>query len=204
MSRGGHNWKGGGTVEGTRSLDVMKLARAGLLSGLHTGVWQWTQGDDTAATISIRGGRQQISLSYRTKSHGGEWQSVEQPVPIRWTPCRFGGERPWFVCDVRANGMYCGRRVAKLYGGDRLFACRHCFGSAIMSSASGQWIRRTITLRVCIVSLALIMMGQRCRLRRNQNGCAGRRTRTSCSRSRQARRSWTLYSPLAHSIFSPK
>ena len=33
MSRGGHNWKGGGTVEGTRSLDVMKLARAGYLSG---------------------------------------------------------------------------------------------------------------------------------------------------------------------------
>ena len=41
--------------------------------------------------------------------------------------CRFGGERPWFVCDVHANGVYCGRRVAKLYGAGRLFACRHCY-----------------------------------------------------------------------------
>jgi hypothetical protein len=127
MSRGGHNWKGHGTVETTRSLDVMKLARAGLLSDLHSGVWQWTQGDETAATISISGGRQLITLSYRLRSYEGKWQSVEQHVPISWTPCRFGGERPWFVCDVRAVGVYCGRRVAKLYAGGRLFACRHCY-----------------------------------------------------------------------------
>jgi hypothetical protein len=127
MSRGGHNWKGGGTVEATRSLDVMKLARSGFLSGMHFGGWQWMCGDETVATISIRGGRQQISLSYRSRSYGGEWQSVEQPVPISWTACRFGGERPWFVCGVRANGVYCGRRVAKLYAGGRLFACRHCY-----------------------------------------------------------------------------
>jgi hypothetical protein len=30
---GGHNWKGGGVVEGTTSLDVMQLARADYLSG---------------------------------------------------------------------------------------------------------------------------------------------------------------------------
>jgi hypothetical protein len=80
MSRGGHNWKGHGTVETTRSLDVMKLARAGLLSDLHSGVWQWTQGDETAATISISGGRQLITLSYRLRSYEGKWQSVEQRV----------------------------------------------------------------------------------------------------------------------------
>ena len=28
---------------------------------------------------------------------------------------------------MRANGIYCGRRVAKLYAGGRLFACRHCY-----------------------------------------------------------------------------
>ena len=127
MSRGGHNWKGGGTAEATRSLDVMKLARSGFLSGMHFGGWQWMRGDETVATISIRGGRQQISLSYRTRAYGGEWQSVEQPVSILWTACRFGGERPWFVCGVRANGVYCGRWVAKLYAGGRLFACRYCY-----------------------------------------------------------------------------
>jgi hypothetical protein len=42
---------------------------------------------------------------------------------------RGGGtvERPWFVCDVRSNAVYCGRQVAKLYGAGKLFACRHCY-----------------------------------------------------------------------------
>jgi len=127
MSRGGHNWKGGGTIEGTRSLDVMKLAKAGFLSGVTFGGWQWTLGDETTASIQIKGARDAVTLDYRIRSCSEDWQSVRQRVPIRWTPCRFGGERPWFVCDVHANGVYCGRRVAKLYGAGRLFACRHCY-----------------------------------------------------------------------------
>jgi hypothetical protein len=127
MSRGGHNWRGTGTVEGTRSLEVMKLARAGYLSDVRFGSWQWTHGDGTKASIQISGGRQAVTLDYRVKAGGEDWQTVHQRVPIRWTPCRFAGERPWFVCDVSANGVYCGRRVAKLYGAGRLFACRHCY-----------------------------------------------------------------------------
>jgi hypothetical protein len=39
-----------------------------------------------------------LVLSYRVQRHGGEWQDVEQPTPIVWMPCRFGGARPYFVC----------------------------------------------------------------------------------------------------------
>ena len=77
--------------------------------------------------IGHRAAANAIILDYRIRSNGEDWQSVSQRVPIRWTSCRFGGERPWFVCDVHANGVYCGRRVAKLYGGGRLFACRYCY-----------------------------------------------------------------------------
>ena len=127
MSRGGHNSKGTGTVEGTRSLDVMKLARAGYLSGPRPGSWTWTYHDGTTALIGITGGRDAVTLNYRVRSNGEDWQTVDQRVPIRWTPCRLGGERPWFVCDVFANGVHCGRRVAKLYGAGKLFACRRCY-----------------------------------------------------------------------------
>jgi hypothetical protein len=127
MSRGGHNWKGRGTVESARPLDVRKVARAGYLSGSNVGGWQWTSGGDRTATIGIVGGRDAIILAYRIQAHGEEAESVQQRVPIRWTPCRFGGARPWFICDVRANGVHCGRQVAKLYGAGRLFACRHCY-----------------------------------------------------------------------------
>ena len=114
-------------VEGSRSLDVMKLARAGDLSGATAGSWQWTYRDATTVSIVITGARDAVTLDYRIRSYSEDWQSVHQRVPIRWTPCRFGGERPWFVCDVHATGVYCGRQVAKLYGAGRLFACRHCY-----------------------------------------------------------------------------
>jgi hypothetical protein len=51
---------------------------------------------------------------------------MEQWVTIAWTPCRFGGERPWFVCSAESNGLDCGRWVSKLYSVGGLFACRHC------------------------------------------------------------------------------
>jgi hypothetical protein len=105
----------------------MKLARTGLLAGRHLSGWHWTYQDETTASIQIAGGRDAVTLHYRVRSSGEDWQSVEQRVPIRWIPCRLGGERPWFVCDVRSNGVYCGRRVGKLYGGGRLFGCRHCY-----------------------------------------------------------------------------
>ena len=93
MSRGGHNWKGSGTVEGTRSPDVMKLARSGCLSRRSLGTCQWSNRDGTAASIQIIGGRDAVTLVYRYQVDGEDWQSVDQRVPIRWTLCRLGGDR---------------------------------------------------------------------------------------------------------------
>ena len=106
---------------------MIKFARAGYLADSSIGMWQWTYRDDTTATVAIFGRRDEVTLEYRFRSGGGDWNPVKQRVPIRWTVCRFGGERPWFICDVRANGIYCGRPVTKLYGAGRLFACRHCY-----------------------------------------------------------------------------
>jgi hypothetical protein len=61
-------------------------------------------------------------------------KSVEQHVPVVWTPCHLGGGRSWFRCTATADGRYCGRRVAKLYLGDSgVFACRQCYGLAYAS-----------------------------------------------------------------------
>jgi hypothetical protein len=54
---------------------------------------------------------------------GGDWKDVKETVPLEWTACNFGGERPWFICP----GAGCGRRVAVLYGPGRYFLCRHCY-----------------------------------------------------------------------------
>jgi hypothetical protein len=75
-----------------------------------------------------------VVLLYRARSLPAvEWEGVEQRVPITWTACHLGGQRPWFVCSVYRNGQYCGRRAAVLYAGGKLFACRRCYGLAYAS-----------------------------------------------------------------------
>jgi hypothetical protein len=56
-----------------------------------------------------------------------EWEDVEEPIALEWTPCNFGGERPWFLCPGVVSGKRCGRRVAILYGPGKNFLCRHCY-----------------------------------------------------------------------------
>jgi hypothetical protein len=53
-------------------------------------------------------------------------QGVPDTVRLEWTPCNYGGSRPWFLCPERG----CGRRAAVLYVGSTLagcaLACRLC------------------------------------------------------------------------------
>jgi len=52
-------------------------------------------------------------LGYGSK---GERVSIDEFVPFRCTPTRFGGHRQWFMC------RRCGRRCRRLFGG-RYFWC---------------------------------------------------------------------------------
>jgi hypothetical protein len=93
----------------------------------------WTRGGERVASINVQAQRDAVTLKYQNRSYGEDWSDIEQRVAIAWTPCRFGGERPWFVCSVTANGVYCGRSVINLYGAGPLFACRHCYRLAYPS-----------------------------------------------------------------------
>jgi hypothetical protein len=66
---------------------------------------------------------------------------VEETVRIVRIPCRFGGNRPSFVCPGAANDITCGRRVTKLHGAGRYFLCRHCYRLAHASQSEGEWDR---------------------------------------------------------------
>jgi hypothetical protein len=85
------------------------------------------------ASIQVKTERDFVMLTCRSRSYGEDWSDVEQHIGVEWTPCRFGGGQPWFVCSVRSNGVFCGRQVTKLYNGGRLFACRHCYELAYES-----------------------------------------------------------------------
>jgi hypothetical protein len=109
------------TVEATQSIDVGRWHRLGYLNDSVSLTWSWRSNSETVASIGVIADRNVATLRYRVRSGDGKWKDLEQSIPICWSPCRFGGERPWFRCN-------CGRRVMRLYGAGCLFACRHCYG----------------------------------------------------------------------------
>ena len=44
------------------------------------------------------------------------------PLVLDWTPCTFGGRRPWWRCPR------CARRVAVVYRAHAVWGCRRCLG----------------------------------------------------------------------------
>ncbi|MBA2713411.1 MAG: hypothetical protein H0U55_07655 [Rubrobacteraceae bacterium] len=124
------------------SVDVRDLHREGLLKPGRWFSLRWSRAG--RETGSIRGavegnGRpERVLLFYRhRRGQGGEWEDVQEPVPLTWTACNFGGERPWFICP----GAGCGRRVANLYASGRYFLCRHCYDLVYESQREGGMYR---------------------------------------------------------------
>lgn len=119
---GSGSWQSGkNTTSAFRALDVRRLARDGLLAPGKAFGWNWLRNDEVIASIQIRVGEDRVTLNYRARNNGEDWQEFDYPVYLDWTPCGLGGRRAWLRCPARG----CGRRVAVLYGGT-IFACRHC------------------------------------------------------------------------------
>ena len=117
----GRGQSGKDTTSDMRALDILRLQRDGLLIAGRAFGWHWTVNGNEVASIQMRTEADRVILNYRSRSNGGEWQAMEYPVILEWTPCNLGGRRAWFLCPAQG----CGRRVAVLYGGS-IFACRHC------------------------------------------------------------------------------
>lgn len=130
---------GGNTVEGCRRIDVRRWHRDGFLWPGHAFSWAWwdEDGAQTASiSVTVGGGAGRAlaaELRYTLTPEGENPERVRYKVPVSWTPCHYGGQRPWFVCPGNRDGRACGRRVALLYLSGRYFLCRHCYGLAYES-----------------------------------------------------------------------
>ena len=100
-------------------LDVRRHHGDSLLAPGQAFNWMWSRNGERMADIGITVHEHHVTLRYRSRHQGGEWEDKEYPVALEWTDCHFGGQRPWFLCPC------CGRRVAVLFGGS-VYACRHC------------------------------------------------------------------------------
>ncbi|MBS0354452.1 MAG: hypothetical protein JSR83_11195 [Proteobacteria bacterium] len=123
------------TTDDYRRLDVRALHRAGMLTTRHAAMWNWSSRGVLRASIHVRAQEDHVFLTY-TATENGERREYSYPVRLDWTPCQYGGARPWFLCPARG----CGRRVAILYGG-AVFACRHCYRLAYESQRERDYNR---------------------------------------------------------------
>ena len=110
------------TTEDVKRLDLRYLQRHDLLRPGYRGMLSWSHGGDETGSIHFGVTSTHLLLLYRYRAYGGAWEDVEEWIELVWTPCHYGGQRPWMRCPQ------CVRRVAMLYSGGRLFLCRHCYG----------------------------------------------------------------------------
>ncbi len=107
------------TTEEHHALDVRELHRAEVLTTGRCCGWEWRLQGEVVASIYIEvESRDRLRLRYQLIQQE-QSKTKDYQIPIFWTPCHLGGERPWFLCPC------CGRRAAKLYN-NGVFACRHC------------------------------------------------------------------------------
>jgi len=125
------------TVEDCRSVSISFLKKHDYLSenSCKSGGISWKNfyGEETSSigiVVSTFEDESFVRFYYTvTKRSSGEKTEYDYKVQLTTTPCNFGGVRYWFICPLSRNGIYCGRRVGKLYSppGSHYYGCRHCF-----------------------------------------------------------------------------
>lgn len=144
LGSGRHDYATTPTVEECCALEVDEFI--GVLEDPGSSVMvRWGPEDDPSASIGVhllpQHGDADTTTALRlvytiTDGRTGEQTAHDYRIPLEYTECNFGGERPWFRCPGVVDGGHCDRRVAKLYRPPRsdLYLCRHCYDLGYTSS----------------------------------------------------------------------
>ncbi|MFC1794914.1 hypothetical protein ACFL3Q_15165 [Planctomycetota bacterium] len=123
------------TVEDCRSVSISFLRKHDYFCGYRSGGIAWKNGfgEETSSigiVVSTMDSDDYVRFQYTTTDRNtGEKTDYDYKVQLTTTPCNLGGVRYWFICPLSKNGVYCGRRVAKLYCAPsaNYYGCRHCY-----------------------------------------------------------------------------
>jgi hypothetical protein len=122
------------TVEACQRIDIRYIRKRGFLDALAFSL-SWRRGREPSGDLWVNvdhaedGRASALRLKYRYRRGYGEWHDVTDRIPVEWTPCNLGGERPWLTCPS------CRRRRAVLcLGSSGVFRCRDCYALAYTST----------------------------------------------------------------------
>ena len=116
-----YRWDAKLITENQDRIDIRWLKKHNYLHPGSMGSLSWSCGGEETGSIGFQMKEDRMVLNYRHRHPDGEWEDVEQIVPVIKTPCNYGGYRKWFLCPK------CSRRVGILYGTGKYFLCRHCY-----------------------------------------------------------------------------
>lgn len=114
-------WSKKTTTKEVKRIDIREMKKRGWLEPRGLCSMSWTCGGEPSGDIRYQVNHEGLTLTYRSRSYGEDWQDIKERISFSRSACNFGGERLWFLCP------HCGRRVAVLYGADARFLCRHCY-----------------------------------------------------------------------------
>jgi hypothetical protein len=124
-------------VDEVHRLDLRDLRRNGFFTAATGTIWSsrwwWGLADEPTSVVyymRIDGddGPAAVALIHPETAEDGWDDPIGYGVPLEWTPCHFGGVRPWFRCPLVVDGVPCRRRCRILFRpyNSRYFACRRC------------------------------------------------------------------------------
>ncbi|WP_458190860.1 hypothetical protein [Haladaptatus sp. NG-WS-4] len=92
--------------------------------------WGGSKEDGSSIKIHVADEGDFLHIGYTVTYPSGEQREIQYEIPIEYTECNFGGERPWFHCPE------CDDRVGKLYKPPSriYFHCRECHDLGYKSS----------------------------------------------------------------------
>lgn len=125
MGRGGARYGAGRpgnrlAAEQTKRIDIRKLHESDLLHIGKSFVWGWSREGESTGNIGLAVGAESIRLNYWISDPEGKMRDASQTIPTKFTLCKFGGIRRWFICPT------CSAGACVLYLRWRRFACRGC------------------------------------------------------------------------------
>ncbi len=129
------------TVEDCHSISTTFLKRYGHFSrpfSNGTATWSFRGEELGSVSYSVYLPGKEVNFWYtQTNRDTGEARELKYKVNLVTTPCNYGGERYWFVC----NG--CSRRVGTLHLlGRKPFLCRQCLNLSYESRNRSKYFRK--------------------------------------------------------------
>lgn len=132
---GRYDYSSRSKVEDVIKIQTSFLKKHNYFCGYNSGNITWTRSgawgehkSSVSIVVSISNEEKWLKINYTQTDRDTQIKKdFDYKIPLTYTPCRFGGKRWWFICPWYKNGVYCGKRVGKLYKDGDYFACRHCY-----------------------------------------------------------------------------